>query len=192
MERVTVEYHRVQRILTQQEQSCGSCGEELDASTDVVLFQIVRPHRQLVEETQQWVIHFAKELADDGDFDSYPYFFHVDCWAETYELLKELVEGTEPYVIGDHICLCEFCNSHIAEGDLMGVAHEGQFKLSERQPNGHDAIDIILNPENPIYACLSCINELNINVIEGLWEEDGTVATTVRDGEERWESARTT
>lgn len=189
MERTAIEQHRVQRVLLKQEHSCGACGEELKAGTTVDLIQIVRPYRQYVEEAQQWVIHFAKELDEETkDFDSFPYFFHENCFAETYEELKEMMEDTPPYTIGDHICTCNVCGSHIAEGDLMGVAHSGTFQLSERQPDGNDAVEYHFDPVNPVYICLNCINELNINVIEGLWDEDGTIATAVREGEKQWAS----
>lgn len=177
MDRASVEAHRVKSVLTQQEHCCGACGEEFDAREEVFLIQIVRPFKFFDEVGQQWALHFQQQLGKDGDFDSAPYFFHGSCWEENAEELRELVQDCRPVGCANPACECEFCGSHIAEGALMAVVHYGEFKLSERQPNGRDALDVTLEPMSPTYVCLSCLNEFNINVIEGLWPEDGTVAT---------------
>jgi hypothetical protein len=56
----------------------------------------------------------------------------------------------------------------------MAVVHIGSFTLSVRQPNGGDTLDVSLDVTHPTCMCLPCLNEFNINVIEGLWPEDGT------------------
>ena len=185
MGRASVELSKVRRVLTQHNHMCGACAEEFDPNECIFLIQIVRPYRFLNDETRQWEIHFEKQLDESGDFENPPYFFHQDCWAEnSEELLESMYEsvGGEEHVehVEGEICRCSFCSGYICEGDLMGVVHLGEFVLSERQPNGDDAIDTPLDPKDPTYLCLCCLNELNLNIIPDLWSSDSEVAQVGR------------
>lgn len=167
---------RVRRVLIQHDHKCGACGEELDPDDSMYLIQIVRARRFFNQETQRWELHFEKQIDDEtGDFENPPYFFHPDCWSENSEELREAAQAIEPSVEEDPACICSFCGSHIPEEELMGVVHQGEFVLSERQPDGHDAIDTPLDPMNPEYLCLYCLNEFNLNVVEGLWNEESEI-----------------
>lgn len=179
MDRSDVEYHRVKSVLTKQEHQCGSCGEDFDPNEEVFLLQVVRPYRRLNmadDGSQQWVLEFQQVLDEEGDYDNAPYFFHADCWSEAHDALKELLEGSNPSAAENAVCACEYCHSQISEGEIMGVAHYGEFILSDQQPNGVDALDIRIDHMHPTHLCVNCLNELNINVVEGLWANDSTVA----------------
>lgn len=186
MGRASIESSRVKRVLTQHDHKCGACAEEFDPNEYIFLIQIVRPYRYYNDQTHQWELHFEKQIDEEsGEFENYPYFFHQDCWTENADELAESAAGVTPTLEGDPACTCNFCKSHICEGELMGVVHLGEFVLSERQPNGHDAIETPLDPVNPTYLCVNCLNEFNINIVPELWDVEGSVAV---GGEAPWES----
>ena len=177
----TEAWNKVQLILHQQEQVCVACGDDLKAGDKLVLLQVVRPYKTLDETSRQYVVNFEKQVdPESGDFESFPYFLHTrPCWEETCTGLAEVVDGDEAYEVGEAVCVCDFCKSHIMQGELMGIAHAVTFKLSEQQPNGTDAIDLVFSQHaGQDSICAACLNGLNTEVLEGLWEEDGAVALT--------------
>jgi hypothetical protein len=157
--------------------SCGGCGEEFDPSDQVGLIQVVRPYRIFDQTSQQWVLHFEKILDEDGDFTHAPYFFHKKCWEETERSLLEYMEDLDPIKVDKNkhnvACICSCCSSEVAEGEELGVIHDGQFELSAYQPNLSDVLDVAFH-SYPDYLCTTCLNELNVSLIE-LWDEESGI-----------------
>jgi len=154
-----------------------------------MLLQIVRPYLFQDDASGEWRLHFEKQLGEDGDFAHAPYFFHEDCWLETSESLRDEVEGNPPTRLeGSTIaCRCNFCGSDVAEGDYLGIVHYGDFRLSNRQPNLQDALEHTMEG-GPQYLCTECLFELNVSVLEGLWDEDAGIMNEDEeedDGEKR-------
>lgn len=149
------------RVLKKEGQVCGSCGDPLASHTALTYLYLTRP----LQDGR----NTPPAMTDTGQYAYWPYFFHQECWEKAAAELAELSDGTPSHIVGGTVvgeCCC--CGSHILPGELSGVTYDGQLVLSERAPNGMFALEFIKHTDHE-FVCSVCMNELNLNILEGLW-----------------------
>lgn len=149
-------------VIHQEGHNCGSCNELIGAQQHGYLIQIARCY------VENGVTTIVPPVDKDGDPEFVSYFFHEKCWEEVIEALVDVNEDVPPSVIQGTISgECAGCSSHILPGELCGIIYEGSAELSDFCPNGDWALDWRVSDTHML--CSVCLNEININTLEGLW-----------------------
>jgi hypothetical protein len=143
---------------------CGGCGDQIRPMTELLLVQVGHTHNI------DGQVHFSTPQRA-GTLTYAPYFFHPDCWEEVLDALRDcnaesMPDETSPHTVsGD----CTGCGSYIHYGELIAFVQHGAVTLSDRAPGGSDALEWVMGTPNFHYLCRSCLNDINLTYLEGLW-----------------------
>lgn len=161
---LTAEEFEAETLLAASGHICGDCGEDLHFVDELFLIQVVYLNR--VGETFE--MYFVED--EDGEFEYDPYFFHLECWEKNHETLGELVDETPAIIHPASIAVCSCCKSDILPWEVTGSIQFGELHRSQKTPNHEATLYFHVYGSNPTFMCLSCLIELNDQVIE-LWED---------------------
>ena len=157
------------------EHICADCSESIRYMDEVYLLQVVRPVKFGKEVQYCQVID---EAAAAGEFLFEPWFYCIPCWEKLYESVRSDMSDELP-VTDEHSDLeCSCCASGMRsgnihrEGELVGIATMGEFRLSTRAPNGMHGPEFtpISNPDTLCLYCLTIINDGYIDMWPNLSE----------------------
>lgn len=162
----------IRRALYRDQHACGACGEQLEPTQPLYLVELVRPFIQETLLTPPTVT-LVPLLTEDGTYLYFPYFFHEKCWEETLDSLREMYEDNPPQLIEGvrPVAECLGCSSHILSGEVTLILYYGLFGLSDRAPSGEWALEYVTKAP-PQYICTVCVNDVNTQILPGLWGED--------------------
>jgi hypothetical protein len=143
----------------------SDCGEKLLVTEVVVLLQVVIPKTN--EHNQ---LYYEQFLNAQQEFAYEPYFFHDGCWANTANVLSELLIDMDCCPEEDQYCFghCGACGGGLRVHEPMGLIEMGEFNRATRVPDGHGSTFIPYEQPAERY-CLSCLRAINDEIIE-LWD----------------------
>lgn len=148
---------------------CARSGDEICLTEEVYILQVVTLHQ---DQTGQ--IHFkAVENPDDNDYLYEPRFFDWIKWENTVDDVKALKEDERVPILNDSvygIYKCDYCCSHIVEGDFTGMAAHGEIRNSKRTPNKEGTHVWAQLDTKPQFFCISCLKLINDEVTT-LWDQ---------------------
>ena len=143
----------------------AACGDPISFADEVFVLTIV-----VATLTDSGLIYSPAVTADQRDYLYEPCFFCLECWESILEMLEEL-KTDEPPIAYEHAVLpCGVCASGIGAGEVLGLATFGEVHISKRAPNGeNDTSTFALMDNNPRALCIGCLDVLNRDIINGLW-----------------------
>lgn len=146
--------------------SCATCGEAVQFAEETFVVTVV------LAQMTEGGMSYAPLIFEDGDFLYEPNYLCAHCWEQSKDELEELVRDT-PEVEDHHSILsCHICRSGIRTGEVIGLATEGEVRLSRRAPNGeHGGSTFECTSDDPTVLCISCLNKLSAHVVDELWNE---------------------
>lgn len=148
---------------------CADCGADITYMDEVFLLQVVRPIRH-----DGRIVYYAvpNEQNPEEGFQFAPYYFCFRCWEKNYDEIREDTEDEPPIMdtLSQFDCVC--CASGIREGELAGIFTLGEFRISERAPNGIRGAHFtpISNSDMLCIYCLTLLNEGYIDMWQNLSE----------------------
>jgi len=146
--------------------SCVTCGEAVLFAEENHVVTIV------IAQLNERGMLFSPLIFEDGDFLWEPQFFCLNCWDSSKEELEDFVRD-EPLVEDNYsITDCSSCHSGIRNGEVVGLITAGEVHQAKRSPNGeHGGSTFECTTPDPHVLCISCINKLNTDVVDELWNE---------------------
>jgi hypothetical protein len=157
------------RVVMQSDHVCNSCSKLVAAETPICLLHIVIANVTQDDCGRVFEVPLPL-LAADGEYQYHPYYLHEDCWDETRSTLRYIYKDQPPVLVSGAfvVAACTGCGSDILQGEKTGIVYDGSFVLSDRAPNREWALDFITIPPFE-YICSVCCNDINLNLLEGLW-----------------------
>lgn len=162
---------------------CAYCEANLDLLEEVLLLQVVYPNR--VNGHDEFY-----DLENDAgtSYEYTPYYFHMECWEEIGADLDTHNEEVAALAHEYGIHECDSCTSDILAWELTGLLTEGEFRTSQRAPNGEPTTYFHSNTKPRCY-CAACLLHVNNEILE-MWEnfshngecQDGTLLRCWRSG----------
>lgn len=152
--------------------SCSSCGDKLGYGEESYLLQVVTIKADY-GPMGGFLFSFEPVVDHNEDYVFGPHFLEVSCWESEKEDVHLTNEGAEVHKLElpqHEVCQCAICQSSITSGELVGVAHLGEVTISDKSPDGEDALEYEIPDQMPDVVCASCLYTLNENVTE-YWEE---------------------
>lgn len=144
---------------------CTSCGKAFCESEEI--FQVTL---RFVVRTETGLTQ-CHVLGEDGDCAYEPTFFHVGCWEEVVEGLREAVADTPSVEDEEAALLCTFCESGVREWEHFGRAYIGELRRSPRCPDGQKAYRFVrIDSSAGSLICLPCMQRVHDEVLE-IWDE---------------------
>lgn len=159
--------------LYESEIACSSCGDKLGYGEESYLLQVVVIKAEYAL-TGEIMLNFDPVLDANEDYVFGPHFLEVSCWESEKEdthLTNESAEEQKLTLPQHEICQCAICQSSITHNEVVGTAHIGEVTISDKSPNGEDALEFDVPPQLPDVICSCCLYTLNEHVTE-YWEEE--------------------
>jgi hypothetical protein len=146
--------------------SCVTCGDTIQFTEETYVVTIVIAHL-----TEKGML-YSPLIFEDGDFLWEPQFFCESCWDCSKEELADYKRDV-PLVDDDQsITNCSTCHSGIRTGEVVGIITAGEVRQASRYPNGeYGGTTFKCTSPDPHVLCISCINMLNSDVVDELWDE---------------------
>ena len=168
MNYIEEEMMQADAFLLHSEQICSHCGEELELLDSLVLLQVVYPG---YDENGQLV--YMAISTEKGGYLYDPQFFHSSCWGELWVDLEVHMEE-EGFIstpdTEEHIP-CSCCEAGTRYGEIMGLLSTGEFRRSQREPNGEGTIYFFPYTDMET-LCVSCLSTFNEDLFE-MWDNFG-------------------
>jgi len=153
---------------TRSKERCVACDDHLHFTEEIVLLKVMYP---AIEGGNEVLKNFVVEDGENpGDFYYTPLFFEFECWEQTAESLREMVENAPPVRDKHELMRCDFCDCSICENEILGCAYIGELHVSNKLPNGEVTTKFV-SIANPYHVCVGCLVLLNDQELD-LWDED--------------------
>ena len=143
---------------------CAYCADELELLDEIYLLEIAHV------AADQGALHFFTVQGANGDYQFMPHMFHLQCWEELVEDLKDLIEDEPPLPIAEvPIHQCAWCKSPMPNWATVALLHFGELRRSDRTPNGEREHFFCQVGESDKVICTHCIERVNEDLLE-MWE----------------------
>jgi hypothetical protein len=138
----------------------NNCGATIEFAEDVCAISVYT-----IGMTSEGM-HFLPLVADDGDYLYEPGYFCAECWKYVMDELRICKEDIPPILDEYAVCECSMCASGIREGEVFGLAIEGQVHLSQRCPD--DSVNSTFHSVDgsPTIICIACMNTIERDITE--------------------------
>jgi hypothetical protein len=132
------------------ERACARCEKGLLYTEDLYLVELVQPHAGTARAPDCLAVR-----QDDGDYLCEPRLFHVACWEEMLESLREELEDTPPCADRESAFRCMVCESGIRAWEEVASVSFGELHVSKRAPH-HTHEPAFARGGSPDLLCLHC------------------------------------
>jgi hypothetical protein len=146
---------------------CADCGDPITYMDEVFQLQVIRPVRP--DRSQTLYLEVTDEHHPEDGFLFEPYYFCYRCWEKNYDEIRDDMEDEPPVDDADSKFECVCCGSGIRQWELAGTFALGEFRLSERSPNGERSASFV-TLSNVDMLCIYCLTILNDGYID-MWQD---------------------
>ena len=161
----TARVTRAMRVLEQEKHPCGGCEDPLPIHGALALVQFVT--------VTNYAGSFKMDpvLKPDGTYRWLPFWFHRKCWEETQDMIRDEFRDVLPRPARTQcVAVCDTCEADIENGEMIGVIHWGALTLSDRSPDGLDALEMAMSQVlAPNTLCVPCMAYASRHLLSGRW-----------------------
>ena len=135
------------------DQTCNRCGKSIvfgELADEMLVGRITNAGYQVAVE--------------EGMLEYDPAYYHHECWAETFEEVKDLNPKPTADVTDDAFMVCAACGGGIAFNEPVGRYRLGVLARSMFRPNNEDAEDFVPQDghQNIQVLCIHCVQAADI------------------------------